>query len=302
MRYMDTPMFLDVSSVISSYSLSGSVAVNSTVNTNGRAIDSVGIGGSGTYSNSPTITYTPLTGNKFLRSMLDPVPPSSILYLLQSGYPADFLLELGVNSLNDLHNRSSHGGDVQKADPEFLRLAELFREIQISGAIGMRVDEGPSNTVTASLYFRSERVSPEVMAEIREAKELLRLPDDKSSFEVIYSPVRAGNNQLAVDSRSVLQMMGALATFVDIPPYEVEEGRTIAVPDTSLWSHPLLHVHCGNSRPDDDFVAVQYRDHWFWIEDRDWWSKRTFSTILFLFTLADTGSPDRTPVVTIPAR
>ena len=75
----------------------------------------------------------------------------------------------------------------------------------------------------------------------------------------------------------------------------------MAVPDTKLWPHPMLRVQNGKSRPAEGFAAVQYRNHWFWIDDRDWRSKRTFSTILFLFTLADNAGPAQGPVITIPA-
>ena len=43
------------------------------------------------------------------------------------------------------------------------------------------------------------------------------------------------------------------------------------------------------------------RTHWFWIDDRDWRSKRTLSVVLFLFTLTDSGSNEHLPVLTIPA-
>ena len=52
---------------------------------------------------------------------------------------------------------------------------------------------------------------------------------------------------------------------------------------------------------DDAFVAVQYRDWWYWIDDRDFFSKRVFGFIMFLFTLVEEPSTEGTPIVTIPA-
>ncbi|NJM54696.1 MAG: hypothetical protein HC841_01095 [Verrucomicrobiae bacterium] len=49
-------------------------------------------------------------------------------------------------------------------------------------------------------------------------------------------------------------------------------------------------------------MSVQYRDTWFWIDDRDLRSKRAFSFMLMLFTLADNGSRENQPVITIPAQ
>jgi hypothetical protein len=65
---------------------------------------------------------------------------------------------------------------------------------------------------------------------------------------------------------------------------------------------PLLRVRCSQQKPDDAFVAIQYRNHWFWVDDRDWNSKRTLTTMLFLFTLSNTGVQENAPVLTIPTQ
>ena len=59
-----------------------------------RAGTEVGVPGSANFSNNPTITDVPLTGAKFLRSLIESVPPLTVLYLLQVGHPADFVIEL----------------------------------------------------------------------------------------------------------------------------------------------------------------------------------------------------------------
>ena len=78
LRYSDAPVFLDVSSIISQYSLDTSV--------NARASwdefllgNSQSLGVSGRYVDRPTITYSPLTGEQFTRNLLTPIPrlPSS---------------------------------------------------------------------------------------------------------------------------------------------------------------------------------------------------------------------------------
>jgi len=48
-------------------------------------------------------------------------------------------------------------------------------------------------------------------------------------------------------------------------------------------------------------VAVSYEGEWFWVANDDWKSKRTFTSILFLFTLTD-ASGQGLPVLTIPAQ
>jgi hypothetical protein len=60
-------------------------------------------------------------------------------------------------------------------------------------------------------------------------------------------------------------------------------------------------VHSGAEKPADAFVAIRYRDLWFWIDDRDLPSKGMFSFLMFLFTLTESGGGQVSPVLTVPA-
>ena len=39
-----------------------------------------------------------------------------------------------------------------------------------------------------------------------------------------------------------------------------------------------------------------------WVDDRDWRTKRALTAVMFFFTLAETGSPEKLPLITIPAQ
>jgi hypothetical protein len=54
--------------------------------------------------------------------------------------------------------------------------------------------------------------------------------------------------------------------------------------------------------PSGAYAAIPYEGQWFWIANDDWKSKRTFTAILFLFTLSDTGGEQKLPTITIPAQ
>jgi hypothetical protein len=63
-----------------------------------------------------------------------------------------------------------------------------------------------------------------------------------------------------------------------------------------------MRILSSPERPADAFLAVPYRGHWFWIDDRDMPSKRLFSFLMFVFTLVETGAKDSAPVLTIPTQ
>jgi hypothetical protein len=301
MRYMDTPIFLDVGQIVGGYTWQTSINVGGQFSSRSTVQgDALTLGGQGIYTDRPTITYVPLTGERFLRNMVEPVPPAAIFRLMQSGYAADFVLALGVDSLNGLRNRSLRGGKAYQADPEFARVLELLRQIQEAGGVGLRTTVGPDKEKGIVLVLRREDVPEEILAKGREVRQLLKLPETGDRFSLVYSPLPASPEELAVGSRSILQMMMALATFVEVPKEDLEQRRTVPMPEVSAQSTSLLKVHCGSAKPADAFVTVQYRKHWFWVDDTDWNSKRTMSTMLFLFTLSDSGSQDKAPVLTIP--
>ena len=99
------------------------------------------MGGFGTYSNTPTITYTPLAGNKFIRSLATPLPPEAVFSGIQSGMPADVILSASLVSINGLKNQEATLNGIARADPDFHRVQALAREIQISGAMRIVVEE-----------------------------------------------------------------------------------------------------------------------------------------------------------------
>jgi hypothetical protein len=300
-RYLDLPIFLDVGQVVAGYSRQGSVDINGSFASMGRG-NSLGLGAAGSLAEHPTITYTPLTGDKFLTGFLNPVSPVKVFSLVQSGYAVDFILQLSVNSLNGLRNQPISLGSKYTADPEFFRVLELLRDVQDARAVGLRVEHATNGLPATVLFFRGDRIDPEVQAKIAEVRQLLGVAAGESAFRLVASPLRGDAGELGVDTRSVWQMLSSLALGVDIPPGH--EQRKLAPPMAEALAPALLllRIHSGSAPPPDTYVAVPYEGEWFWIANDDWRSKRTFVSILFLFTLADTGPTQNLPTLTIPTR
>jgi hypothetical protein len=305
LRYVDLPVFVDVSSVVAGYSLQTGVSAGGTLSTE-TAIQGNFLNGSGqaVYTDRPTITYTPLTGQKFLRGLVTPIEPKNIFFMLQSGYAADFVLALTVESLNGLHNRSATAGVVREADPEFVRVLQLLREVQVAGAVGMRVQENKDKTSTTVMFFRRDNLPPEILDKLAEIRRLLKLPEAQPQFNLVYSPVAGDAGELGVGSRSMLQIMAAMASYTDVPEADLKEGRALpSTPSTNnVENNAPVRVKCSKSRPADAFAAVHYRGQWFWVDDRDWRTKRAFTAIMFLFTMAENNGDERLPLITIPAQ
>jgi hypothetical protein len=305
LRYVDLPVFVDVASIVSGYSLQTGVNVGGTVSSE-KAIQGnyAAVGGQAIYTDRPTITYVPMTGEKFLHGLITPIDPKNIFFMLQTGYAADFILALTVESLNGVRNRSVTAGVVREADPEFKRALQLLREVQTTGAFGMRVEADKAKGSAAVLFFRNEDVPPDILEKMAEIKRLLKLPADQQKYVLTYSPVRGAENELSVNSRSMLQILAAFATFIDVPEAHLNEHRAVPMLEntSSEGRQDVVRIHSGKEKPADAYTAVSYRGYWFWIDDRDSQTKRALTAVMFFFTLESTGGGENLPLVTISAQ
>jgi hypothetical protein len=181
LRYADAPVFLDVASVITQTGVQGTVAVSGSWWQNPFSSFAGGTV-AGTYGEKPTVTYLPLSGEKFARSLMTPIPPGAILSFLQAGYPADIVLRLTVHTINGIHSRYGYGARAREADPEFFPLVDKLRKLQQSGQIGLRVKRTGTQTATAIVF--SKKLTPEIAADRDELRKLLGLSAETDEFEV----------------------------------------------------------------------------------------------------------------------
>src|SRR5262249_35260124 len=155
------------------------------------------------------------------------------------------------------------------------------------------------------ITFR-KRGGPDGDADSATVRRLLGLDPSEREFRVVYGSV-ASNKEIAILSRSMLQILINLSSAIEVPEQHVAEQRGSANvpsemgPDGTL--EPLLRIWSGSEQPRDAFVAVPYRGQWFWINDRDLVSKRFFSFLLFAFSLVEAGAKGGgAPILTIPAQ
>ena len=298
LRYGDAPVFVDVSSVISQYSVANMFSYNFLWEYH-PTVRSPSVGGSNIYIDRPTITYTPLTGEKFTRSLLTPIQPSSIFSLVQSGRSVDFVFYLCVQSINGISNRFDGPTRTVPIDPNFIELLAKMRRVQQSGMIGMRI-QTVEKQLTTVMYFRKD-VSPEILEEAAWIKQKLGLNPQAYEFNVVYGAVPKGDNEIALLTRSVMEILIQMASAVEVPDEDIQQNRTYAVVGTKdpLAELVKVRVLCGREKPVDAFVSILYRDKWYWVEDTDFRSKQVFSGLLTIISLMEADRGAGQPVITV---
>jgi len=274
-RYADMPLFVEVASIVSGYTLESSVSLNGTLSSQDSVQrDLLSLGGNGKFIDRPTITYVPITGSQFNRSFMTPIPPGAVLFLMQSGWSAELIFPLTVDSINGMRSQMLAGANQRVGDPDYYRVIELIRQIQVSGAIGMRIKKAKDLEDTTVLFFQKEGLQPETLVARQELSELLGLNPEAREARVNYGLIPGGDDEIAMQTRSMLQIMILLATKIDVPPEHITEGRTIP------------SMSAGDQAPG---YSKLFR------------TKRTFAFMMILFSLTETGGKEGLPLVTIPA-
>jgi len=302
LRYGEAPFFLEVASVINQYSLEGQVSAGVGWST-GVGGDAQGVGAGGRFADRPTITYTPVTGEKYIRSMLTPIPPASLVSMAQAGWPVDFVFRLAVRSINAVSNVSGNRMMGGAGDADFFRVLAALRRIQQSGAIGMRIERRDREEVAVLLLVG--KGAEAVADDSKFVRERLGLAQELKEIRIAYGAVPGSDREIAMLTRSMTELLVELASWIDIPEEDLDQGRAARTQHAEKLDEvdiaPLLRVHSAQAEPADAFVAVRVRDHWFFIDDKDLPSKRVFSFLMLLLSLTETGGGQAAPVVTVGA-
>jgi flavin-binding protein dodecin len=299
LRYRDSPLFVDVSSVTSSYTLTRNATIGATVSDEPELTGGVGL----TFTENPIISYTYLRGEEFAQRMLSPLAPGTLAELSQSGWSFERLLLCCVQSINGIENAIAAAGptpDYVPAFETFQQVATLFRRLQIDGQV-MTERDGDNGT---ALIIRS--AAGDDGAELRR---LLGLDPAATRYEIVAARHADGPMQIALQGRSLLAVMFFLSQSVDAPESDRAAGRITSTRDAtgSLfdWSRvvgAIMHVRTGDVPPNQPAVQVAFRGHWFWIVDNDLTSKSTLALLRLLLFLKSGDIRSQSPLLTIPTR
>ena len=296
LRYADAPVFLDVSSIVSQYSIQGQLTAGGQV-PGFNASHPTTVGAQMIWADRPTITYQPLTGQRFTKSLLTTIKPQEIMDLVQAGWPVDVLFRVAVRSINGIQAGTRHRMIPQTEDPRFEKLLEAMRRLQQKGAIGVRVDRKSKDDV--SLMVISRTTDEEITRDRLFMDETLGIEPGLPEYHLAMGAVSSGKDEIALLTRSVIEVLTDLSFDVEVPPEHEKDGRVGPPLAVTVSRKSNFKVSSGTSRLGNAFAAVRYEDHWFWIDDRDYSSKRALSFMMVLLALSETGGGLGPPALTL---
>jgi len=309
LHYRDPVFFLDVTSVTASLKMDLSAGLDqSAFDLSSGGADILQLSGGGAYSNAPTIAYTPLQGEGFVKSVLRPISIEDLFALTGSGWSGRRLLGLCVERMNELENAPDASGPMPKFAPNhidpFNRLLQLFDEVISEDLIVPRIDPDTKET---QLVIKS---SPMHHDAIREIKQLLGLDQNLDIYHVNSDFLEHRPDTISIRSRSLMSIFFYLSHHVDAPTIHKTAGLVTVTqkPDGSEfdWGKTaggrLFHIRQSETKPDMAFAAIPYRGQWFYVADNDLESKSTFMLLTQLFRLQAGAAKSVGPTLTLPVR
>lgn len=251
LRYRDSPLFLQVGSVVTQFEVSGGVGLSGSLVESGS--DSLGANANVGWSEQPTYTFTPLQDDEFVRRMLTPLDVELVVLLQRSGWSIARVLRLTVQNLAGIDNAASASGPTPDRAPAFegfMRIAKALRALQRQDAIKLVYEEQPAelsppvaistvqgadlvSAAQANLRFRPVAGSPSQVvltqvektpvlwvspgmsdsAELEELESMLGLSSDSFRFEIVAGEGMAGLQSAPRENAIVMSMRSLLGMF-----------------------------------------------------------------------------------------
>lgn len=318
-RYQDMPVFLAVSSVVTQYAYDRSASLfaqRENIDQGLPTTDTFGADVNVGYSELPTITYAPVLGERFASHLYSVIASNSLFAAAQSGWAIDLLMRIGVQRLGAAENMSFSEVRVKKdlnyrieKLERFVRAIELLFILSEASVLEFHQNQGDpeKGLPDEQLLVLNKEVPDDLRPLLAEFRELVGL-DDSNRFLITDRIVGLEEDEMSVQTRSVMAMIKFMGRGVEIPAQHIEEGRVI---DYELQGGDAreamarlfpFRIHSSKDRPRNAFSAVRYEDHWYYVAQDDVESKRALEHVMILFQLKAPTQQNTAPLLTLPTR
>jgi hypothetical protein len=362
MRYYESPMFLQVASLNTTFSV-GATAGASVSSVSGGD-DTLGANVGGSYSESPTISFSMPESEKYYGRLLAPLSAAQVTSLVLAGFDSELVFRTAVRGMNGLQNINAEfdpSFQVPEAHANFREALTLIKKLRAERMVDLELG-GKETAWSSPVKVRTSSDLAQVLllgaatyamsndAEIvgypdgtwqthryekhmalrfapasknspdaQRLKELLALKSDHYNFSIVEAElVNAekargvlGQSPGALDpdviwveiglrGRSMLEIMQVASKEVRVPEDDIKLSAAGADQKNSTDATDWLVIKSSESAPSNNSLNIQYRGHWFYIDDADLKSRRTFAMLSALFAVVGGTVPGAHPVLTLP--
>jgi hypothetical protein len=321
-RYLEVPVFLTVSSVLTQYEYDRSIGVGGIFGISGDSTNVIGgsedvISGDANlgFSERPTITYLPVEGQEFSAHLLSDIPSEIIFAVAQAGFPVDIFMRIAIQRLGAMENMSfgelpasGYIDTKTQFESDFRKLNRFEKMIELifilSDSEIIEVQQFEEDGQSRSYLIIAEDVPEDLRPKLGELRQLLGLTN-RNRFRITDRFTNIKDDEISIQTRSVMAIMEFVARGVEVPLEHLEDGWVIdyglQTSDGEVAKGLIpFRMHSSKSRPQNVFAAVRFKDYWYYIDHADITSKRTLSLIIVLFRLQAPTPSGAAPILTLP--
>jgi hypothetical protein len=352
MRHYESPVFLQVSSVSTSFNVGASAGASATLPSGSPNSYGLDIGGS--VSEAPTITFSLPESEKYYGRMLAPLSAKQVTSLVLAGFDSELVFNTAVRGVNGLRNISADlesSSEQSAASQKFQEAFELIKKLRAEGFVDLElggketdwsspVQVDPRSDISQVLLLGAASYAMSNDAEIvgypdgkwqthkyekhmalrfsrasdqspdaQRLKKLLALKLDHYNFSMVEAELVNAEKprgvlgqppgaldpdviwvEIGLRGRSMLEIMQVASKQVQVPG--METGTTDGLSD---W----LVIKNSESEPDSR-IRIEQRGRWYYIDDSDSRSRKSFAMLNALFAVVGGTVPGAAPVMTIP--
>jgi hypothetical protein len=329
-RYLEVTQYIQVGSLTASYSLSQTLAASASVTavSNSPTSWTPTLSPSVTYSDTPTISYIPLSNIEFAKSLMTPVSMTNFLLLAHAGgYDHMALFRLFFEQIGSVNSNLLNQSGMLRFTPQYQKfnvIIDLMSTLYLSGAFEAPRAAIYDGQISALLIFRKHRENTPQALQLKRLlgislgsksivfmeHPLLEAMEKKDGVLITNDNKSKAKNVVYVRLRSTYAIIDLLGRGVQIPYQDIEAHTTreLYYPNGKRFDwraimKNILTIYASDTEPTNDFLVKTYmHHHWFYIKSSDPASKDTFDSILRILTLTSAVAMNNNsmPMLTIP--
>jgi hypothetical protein len=302
LRYADLPSVVSVSQIVAGYERRGTLSLGADVLRDDFSLsDDMDVGAEGSFTDRPTVTFSPLRGEDYADVMLRPMPPSELFSLILAGGATETAFGLVVQRINGIRNVRAEYWGFTPAQNEFREVVHLLTSLRDDARLDLRIAASEPYPAAYLTFLRSEELGGN--DRIDRLIQLLRLDPTADRYRIVFGATQRDGREVAVLTRPLIQILSDIAATIDVPEGHVKSGRTFPTRRAAQGQPPLVRIGVEEQRlpPLDAFVSVRYNGYYFAIANDDFESKRVFSMLLLLMTIVERAAGTQLPLLTIPS-
>jgi hypothetical protein len=311
-RYHESTSMLAVSSITANASLQGTIGAQFGVGPDSSFSGNlVPLSAGGVYEENPTISYVPVQGQEYLRSMLSPMPLDLTVLILNSLGRSPGMYRLVIAEFNGVRCSELDGATPEEVE-RFAKATQVLAKLQRQGSLVWTSDDSPSShgakggdaAVVPGYAMGFRGHGAEFESDMAALKELVGIDPEPVTKEFSRVRVALGlghesGHTVAIFTRSLFDLLNVASAAVDVPESHLSAG--LAPPSPDGLEFPL-RIRSSVSAPARPLVSFQHYGTWFYIDAADLQSKQTFRVLEAITSarIADSSKGVGTPVLTVP--